>query len=91
MAVLSPAEEGSGGLEGTGSSRGESLDGAQPGSTTPPNPGARKGHRKDVGTWSCGRPPPCSGGILGTGGTQMPGSEIGRGVTVLPLGSCQPS
>lgn len=49
MAVLSPAEEGSGGLEGTGSSRGESLDGAQPGSTTPPNPGARKGHRKDGG------------------------------------------
>lgn len=28
---------------------GLSLDGAQPGSTTPPNTWARKGHRKDKG------------------------------------------
>lgn len=74
------------------SQEGLSLGGAQPGATPfLQHLGEERKSKGQVGTLSCGQPPLCSGGILGTGRTQMPGSETGGGVTVLPLGSCQPS
>lgn len=96
MDVLSPVEGGLGGLKGAGSSRGQSLAllrGAELSQVLPPaqHLGEEGKVKEQVGAMSCGWHPPCSGGILGTGRTQMPGSETGGGVTILLLGSRQPS